>query len=41
VASSTTPAQGTPSVNAPISARIVPRKRARIVPRARARVKGL
>jgi hypothetical protein len=38
VASSTTPAQGTPSVNAPISARIMPRTKARIMPRTRARV---
>jgi hypothetical protein len=38
VASSTTPAQGTPSVNAPISARIMPRKNARIMPRAKARI---
>ncbi len=38
VASSTTPAQGTPSVNAPISARIVPRTKARIVARTKARI---
>ena len=38
VASSTTPAQGTPSVNAPISARIMPRTRARIMPRTKARI---
>jgi hypothetical protein len=38
VASSTAPAQATPSVNAPISARIKPRKNARIMPRTKARI---
>jgi len=38
VASSTTSSQATPSVNAPIAARVVPRTRARVVPRTRARI---
>jgi len=41
VASSTTPAQGTPTVNAPISARIVPRTRARVMSRTKARIKAV
>jgi len=38
VASSTTSSQATPSVNAPIAARIVPRTKARIVARTKARI---
>lgn len=41
VASSTTPAQETPSVNAPSSARIMPRTRARLISRTRARIKAV
>jgi len=39
VASSTTSSQATPSVNAPVSARIRPRAAARITPRAAARIR--
>jgi len=38
VASSTTPVQSTPSVNAPISARVTPRVHARLAARVSARV---
>jgi hypothetical protein len=37
VASSTTSSQ-TPSVNAPIAARVMPRTRARVMPRTKARI---
>jgi glutathione S-transferase len=38
VASSTTTSQGTPSVSAPIAARVLPKASARVLPKASARV---